>query len=64
MGLRLRLGATSREGRKATEMLLEAAGISYDQLKHPSVIPVNLTVHSGVLRELALALEVGLMGQD
>lgn len=48
--------------RKAGVLLLQASGLTYDQLKHPSPVPTNLTLDAGVLRELSFALETGLGG--
>lgn len=52
--------SSKSELRKTGTLLLQASGLTYDQLKHPSPIPNNLTRDAGLLRELSFALETGL----
>eukprot|EP00210_Caulerpa_lentillifera_P007515 g7181.t1 len=58
---RIRTDLTSSKSdlKKTGVLLLEASGLSHNQLKHPSPIPTNLTLPSGLLRELSFALETG-----
>lgn len=55
---RYQFGVERNALKRASTLLMKAAGVTYDQLRHPSSLPLNITIHSGVLRELALALEV------
>lgn len=59
---RSQIDAKSQHLEHAGRLLLEAAGIKAEQVKPPNVLFSNLTDHPGILRELAKALEVFLLG--